>query len=114
MQRYKISRQYDNEWQATQGDWKHQVTQNQKIKITKSQKIKKDLSVDISFWLIFQDFQMHTLLWFMSGPQCLYLFHLFAASRSKSLQPVEYPVCFPQHRWRLIQNGKNLAQILQM
>lgn len=52
---------YDNERQITQEDQDHQVTENQDMKITKSQKIEKNLSTDVSLWLLFQDFQMYTL-----------------------------------------------------
>lgn len=52
---------YENERQITQEDQDHQVTENQDMKITKSQKIEKNLSTDVSLWLLFQDFQMYTL-----------------------------------------------------
>lgn len=79
MQRYKISRQYDNEWPITQEDRKHQVTEYQKTKkITKSQKTERDLSVDVSFWLILcklkmmQKNEVHSRICHDSAPKKLW------------------------------------------
>lgn len=60
----KSSGKYEDEWQITEEDREHQVTENHKMLF------EKNLSVHANLWLIFQHFQMDRLFQFISGPKC--------------------------------------------